>query len=51
VPADARRTYDVREVIARLVDDSEFSEFKALYGTTLVCGRAWREGLQRALGA
>ncbi len=37
---DARRMYDVREVIARLVDGSEFDEFKALYGTTLVCGFA-----------
>jgi acetyl-CoA carboxylase carboxyltransferase component len=40
VPRDARRSYDVREVIARLVDGSRFHEFKALYGTTLVCGFA-----------
>jgi 3-methylcrotonyl-CoA carboxylase beta subunit len=40
IPADVRKPYDVREVIARLVDDSEFAEFKALYGTTLVCGFA-----------
>ncbi len=40
VPADLRRSYDVREVIARLVDGSRFHEFKALYGTTLVCGFA-----------
>ena len=40
VPDDLRRPYDVREVIARLVDGSEFDEFKALYGTTLVCGFA-----------
>ena len=40
VPADARQSYDVREVIARTVDGSEFDEFKALYGTTLVCGFA-----------
>lgn len=40
VPADTRKPYDVREVIARLVDGSEFDEFKALYGTTLVCGFA-----------
>jgi 3-methylcrotonyl-CoA carboxylase beta subunit len=40
VPADARKPYDVREVIARIVDDSEFDEFKALYGTTLVTGFA-----------
>lgn len=43
VPADLKTAYDVREVIARIVDDSEFDEFKALYGTTLVCGfaRIW----------
>ncbi|MFP5464327.1 MAG: carboxyl transferase domain-containing protein [Gammaproteobacteria bacterium] len=40
VPADARQPFDVREVIARLVDGSEFQEFKQLYGTTLVCGFA-----------
>ena len=40
VPADIRKPYDVREVIARLVDGSEFDEFKALYGTTLVTGFA-----------
>ncbi|WP_336031722.1 carboxyl transferase domain-containing protein [Geodermatophilus sp. FMUSA9-8] len=44
VPADPRTPYDVREVIARLVDGSRFSEFKALYGTTLVCGFAHVEG-------
>lgn len=40
VPADPRKPYDIREVIARIVDASEFDEFKALYGTTLVCGFA-----------
>jgi 3-methylcrotonyl-CoA carboxylase beta subunit len=40
VPADPRQPYDVRDVIARLVDGSEFEEFKALYGQTLVCGFA-----------
>jgi len=40
VNSDIRRPYDVREVIARIVDDSEFDEFKQLYGTTLVCGFA-----------
>lgn len=40
VPASLRKPYDVREVIARLVDASELEEFKALYGTTLVCGFA-----------
>ncbi|MCA9899923.1 MAG: hypothetical protein KC433_17150, partial [Anaerolineales bacterium] len=40
VPADSRQTYDVREVIARLVDGSRLSEFKARYGPTVVCGFA-----------
>ncbi|MGE0658103.1 MAG: carboxyl transferase domain-containing protein [Reyranellaceae bacterium] len=40
LPTDSRIPYDVREVIARLVDGSEFDEFKQLYATTLVCGFA-----------
>ncbi len=40
VPCDTRKPFDVREIIARIVDDSELDEFKALYGTTLVCGFA-----------
>ena len=40
IPADSRQPFDVREVIARVVDGSEFDEFKALYGETLVCGFA-----------
>jgi 3-methylcrotonyl-CoA carboxylase beta subunit len=40
IPTDHRRPYDVRELIARLVDGSEFDEFKARYGSTLVCGFA-----------
>jgi 3-methylcrotonyl-CoA carboxylase beta subunit len=40
VAADPRMLYDVRDIIARLVDGSEFDEFKALYGQTLVCGFA-----------
>jgi acetyl-CoA carboxylase carboxyltransferase component len=44
IPADARQSYDVREVIARLVDRSELHEFKARYGETLVCGFAHIEG-------
>ncbi len=40
LPQESRKSYDVHEVIARLVDDSDFHEFKALYGTTLVCGFA-----------
>jgi 3-methylcrotonyl-CoA carboxylase beta subunit len=45
VPDDLRQPYDVREVIARLVDGSEFDEFKKLYGETLVTGFAKIEGL------
>ena len=44
VPADLRATYDAREVIARIVDASEFDEFKRLYGTTLICGFAHVHG-------
>jgi len=44
IPADARKTYDVREVIARIVDGSGFDEFKQLYGSTLVCGFAHIHG-------
>jgi 3-methylcrotonyl-CoA carboxylase beta subunit len=40
IPKDSKQPYDVREVIARVVDGSEFDEFKALYGETLVCGFA-----------
>jgi 3-methylcrotonyl-CoA carboxylase beta subunit len=40
VPTDLRRLFEVREIIARLVDGSEFNEFKSAYGTTLVCGFA-----------
>src|SRR5512137_2430502 len=40
IPTDTRKPYDVREVIARVVDGSEFDEFKQFYGTTLVCGFA-----------
>jgi acetyl-CoA carboxylase carboxyltransferase component len=40
VPADLRKSYDIREVIARMVDGSRFHEFKARYATTLVCGFA-----------
>jgi Acetyl-CoA carboxylase, carboxyltransferase component (subunits alpha and beta) len=45
IPADTRKPFDVREVIARLVDDSVLDEFKARYGTTLVCGFAHIEGM------
>ena len=44
LPTDPREPYDVREVIARLVDGSRFQEFKARYGTTLVCGFARLSG-------
>ena len=40
VPTDTKKPYDVREIIARIVDGSEFDEFKAQYGTTLVTGFA-----------
>ena len=40
IPADKKQPYDVREVIARVVDGSDFDEFKSLYGETLVCGYA-----------
>lgn len=46
VNADLRLSFDVREVIARIVDDSDFDEFKALYGQTLVCGFARLYGQQ-----
>ena len=49
VPEDTRILYDVREVIARLVDGSRFHEFKALYGETLVCGFARIEGFPVAI--
>ncbi len=45
IPTDTRQPYDVHEVIARLVDDSAFDEFKALYGATLVTGFAHIEGM------
>jgi 3-methylcrotonyl-CoA carboxylase beta subunit len=46
VSKDYRRQYDVREIILRLADGSAFTEFKALYGTTLVCGFAHIYGFQ-----
>jgi 3-methylcrotonyl-CoA carboxylase beta subunit len=49
VPEDVRAPYDVREVIARLVDGSEFHEFKAQYGATLVCGFAHIWGMPVAI--
>ena len=45
IPTDTRKPFDVREVIGRLVDGSEFDEFKARYGATLVCGFAHIEGM------
>ncbi|MCO4761440.1 MAG: acyl-CoA carboxylase subunit beta [Myxococcales bacterium] len=44
VPPDLRLPFDMREVIARIVDGSEFDEFRAGYGDTLVCGIAWIDG-------
>ena len=45
IPTDTRKPYDVREIIARIVDDSEFHEFKPRFGTTLVTGFAHIEGM------
>jgi 3-methylcrotonyl-CoA carboxylase beta subunit len=45
IPTDTRKPYDVREIIARIVDGSEFDEFKARFGTTLVTGFAHIEGM------
>src|SRR3954462_8221855 len=45
VPSDTRIQYDIRDIIARLVDASEFDEFKHLYGTTLVTGFAHIHGI------
>lgn len=45
IPTDTRKPFDVREIIARIVDGSEFHEFKARFGTTLVCGFAEIEGM------
>ncbi|KAF0185362.1 MAG: 3-methylcrotonyl-CoA carboxylase beta subunit [Hyphomonadaceae bacterium] len=44
IPTDTRKPYDVREIIARLVDGSQFDEFKQFYGETLVCGFAHLHG-------
>ncbi len=51
IPTDVRAPYDVHEVIARIVDGSEFHEFKSLYGTTLVCGFAHIWGMPVAIQA
>ena len=45
IPTDTRKPFDVREIIARIVDDSELHEFKARFGATLVCGFAHIEGM------
>ena len=45
IPTDTRKPYDVREIIARIVDDSEFHEFKPRFGTTLITGFAHIEGM------
>jgi 3-methylcrotonyl-CoA carboxylase beta subunit len=45
IPTDARKPFDVRDIIARVVDGSEFDEFKSRYGVTLVCGFARIEGM------
>ncbi|NNE89741.1 MAG: methylcrotonoyl-CoA carboxylase, partial [Silicimonas sp.] len=45
IPADKRKPFDVKEIIARIVDGSRFSEFKARFGETLVCGFAHIDGI------
>ena len=45
IPTDTRKPFDVREIIARIVDESEFHEFKPRFGSTLVCGFAHIEGM------
>lgn len=45
IPTDTRKPFDVREIIARIVDNSEFDEFKSRFGTTLICGFAHVEGM------
>ena len=45
IPSDAKKSFDVREIIARIVDDSDFHEFKSRFGSTLVCGFAHIEGM------
>src|SRR5262249_15111845 len=49
IPSDVRKPYDVREIIARIVDGSELDEFKANYGTTLVTGFAHIHGYPVAI--
>ena len=51
IPVDTRKPFDVREVIARIVDGSDFDEFKARYGTTLVCGFAHIHGMPDGIEA
>ena len=45
VPNDLKQTFDIRQVIARIVDGSRFDEFKSMYGTTLVTGFARLHGM------
>ncbi len=46
IPSDLRKSFDIKEVITRIVDGSEFDEFKELYGTTLICGFANIHGIK-----
>lgn len=46
IPTDTRQPFDIRDIIAHIVDDSDFDEFKARYGTTLVCGFASIDGMR-----
>jgi 3-methylcrotonyl-CoA carboxylase beta subunit len=45
IPVDSRKTFDIRDVISRIVDGSKFHEFKKLYGSTIVCGFAHIHGM------
>jgi len=44
IPVDRSRPYDTREILGRILDDSELEEYKATYGETLICGTGWIEG-------
>ncbi|MFK8084167.1 MAG: carboxyl transferase domain-containing protein [Granulosicoccus sp.] len=46
IPVDTRQPFDIRDIIASVIDDSDFDEFKARYGTTLVCGFALIDGMR-----
>lgn len=49
IPSELRKSFDIKEVIARIVDGSQFDEFKELYGTTLICGFASIHGVKAGI--